>query len=74
MHVPDGTQTNGRRWAGKAEAAALASSVVPIALFLVSPEVGGGWGYSKLGVRKVDYSIMSLPARKYLCSLSQTKV
>ena len=36
MHVPDGTQTNGRR--------PPASSVVPIALFLVSPEVGGGGG------------------------------
>ena len=55
MHVPDGTQTNGRRWAGKAEAAALASSVVPIALFLVSPEVGGGWGYSRLGILGVDF-------------------
>ena len=33
----------------------LASSVVPIALFLVSPEVGGGRGYSELGILEVRF-------------------
>ena len=75
MHVPDGTQTNGRRWAGKAEAAALASSVVPIALFLVSPEVGGGWGYSRLGILEVVFSSYTyLLGTKLISSHTQTKV
>ena len=39
----------------------LASSVVPIALFLVSPEVGGGWGYSWLGILGVDFPSFMRP-------------
>ena len=48
MYVPDRTQTNGRR------PLALASSVVPIALFLVSPEVGEG-GILELNSSEVAY-------------------
>ena len=53
----------------------LASSVVPIALFLVSPEVGGGWGYSRLGILEVVFSSYTyLLGTKLISSHTQTKV